>query len=254
MRFGNKARVLIVVKTYPYPAHKNEELVCVAGITDLGEWVRLYPQWVEIVLEPAGQGSDNRKESRRPTLETLSKQGEPLSAAHNWRDRKEVIDRVVVTTPRQLSAQCDGDGTSLGIVRPTRVHDIEIQETDPEWSTEQLGFINQVSLVDRKEQPLRKLPFEFRYVFECDDDTDTEPGPHRALITDWELGTLYLKEERRLGDRAQAAQSVKDKYLNDLCGRKKAPLFFMSTSGTRSPWSVLGVFHPERDSQMSLLD
>jgi hypothetical protein len=267
MRFGNTARVFIVVKTYPQPLENPEELVCLAGVTDSGLWVRLSPlsfrgldyericakyQWVEVVLEPAGHGDDNRKESRRPKLDTLTTQGEPLSAAHNWRDRRAVIDPMVVTTLRELRARYEIDGTSLGIVRPTRVHDIEVVEVGDQWSAEQLGLLGQVSLFDRKEQPLRKIPFEFRYVFECEDDADT--GPQSGLITDWELGAFYFKEERRLGDGGQAAQSVRSRFLHEVCGRKMEPLFFMGTSGPHHRWTVLGVFYPERDSQLSLLD
>ncbi|MBL8817012.1 MAG: hypothetical protein JNL58_13370 [Planctomyces sp.] len=59
-------RVLILVKTYPLPSRGYQELVCTAGITEAGEWVRLYPidyryrpadqqfdkyQWIEVELE-----------------------------------------------------------------------------------------------------------------------------------------------------------------------------------------------------------
>ena len=36
-------RVLITVMTYPHPSRSRNELVCTAGITDAGDWVRLYP-------------------------------------------------------------------------------------------------------------------------------------------------------------------------------------------------------------------
>ena len=38
-----KKRILITVKTYPCPSNKYKETVCTAGITDAGEWIRLYP-------------------------------------------------------------------------------------------------------------------------------------------------------------------------------------------------------------------
>ena len=36
-------RVLITVMTYPHPSTKYDEVVCTAGISAQGEWVRLYP-------------------------------------------------------------------------------------------------------------------------------------------------------------------------------------------------------------------
>ena len=36
-------RVLITVKTHPIPSSKYDELVCTAGVTETGDFVRLYP-------------------------------------------------------------------------------------------------------------------------------------------------------------------------------------------------------------------
>ena len=36
-------KVLIVVKTYPIPSARYDELVCTAGVTESGDFVRLYP-------------------------------------------------------------------------------------------------------------------------------------------------------------------------------------------------------------------
>lgn len=89
-----RVQVLTVVMTYPHPSSKHQELVCTAGITKAGEWVRLYPidyrylpkdkqfrkyQWIEIELEPTGAGNDMRKESRRPNLDLLQLISAPLS-------------------------------------------------------------------------------------------------------------------------------------------------------------------------------
>ena len=40
---ATRTKVLIVVMTYPHPSRGYLELVCTAGITEQGEWVRLYP-------------------------------------------------------------------------------------------------------------------------------------------------------------------------------------------------------------------
>lgn len=36
-------RILITVKAYPQPSSRYGEAVCVAGITEKGKWIRLYP-------------------------------------------------------------------------------------------------------------------------------------------------------------------------------------------------------------------
>ena len=38
-----KTKVLITVKTYPAISGKYEELVCTAGFTEEGNWIRIYP-------------------------------------------------------------------------------------------------------------------------------------------------------------------------------------------------------------------
>jgi len=36
-------KALIVVRTYPTPAHDGAEVSCTAAISDKGEWLRLFP-------------------------------------------------------------------------------------------------------------------------------------------------------------------------------------------------------------------
>ena len=84
-------RILIAVKTYPIPSKAYDELVCTAGVTDTGEFVRLYPinfrdlpwdrqyrkyQWIEVEAK-RHVGRDIRKESYRPDCDTLQVVGEP---------------------------------------------------------------------------------------------------------------------------------------------------------------------------------
>jgi hypothetical protein len=38
-----RKRVFITVKTYPPLSEKYDELVCTAGISEDGSWIRLYP-------------------------------------------------------------------------------------------------------------------------------------------------------------------------------------------------------------------
>ena len=74
-----KTKVLITVKTYPTLSTKHNELVCTAGFTEDGKWIRIYPveyrkkdygdqykkyDWVEVDL--VKNDSDFRPESYRP--------------------------------------------------------------------------------------------------------------------------------------------------------------------------------------------
>ncbi len=249
-----KTRVLITVKTYPHPSEKYEELVCTAGITADGEWVRLYPvnfryrpriqmfekyQWIDVELEPRGAGNDNRRESRKPRLDTITLVGDKLSTDHEWRDRRAIIDRMPHHTVNQLRALHDSNHTSLGLVRPTVVHDLEIEDADREWKPKWKNLYSQLRLFGEPPKPLTKLPFKWTYIFECEDSDK----PHRAMLEDWELGVLFLKLRDGYEER-QAAEKVRDKFLTEMCDRDRDTRFYMGTRFPYNVWLTLGVFWP----------
>lgn len=254
-----KTKVLITVMTYPVPSRKYREVVCTAGITEDYEWVRLYPidyryrsahqrfrkyQWIEIGLLPRGADHDHRKESRKPDLNSMRMLGEPLSTKNGWYERRQIIDRMPVYTVKQLRQLYKQEQVSLGIVRPSRVLDLKIERSDPDWKPKYKEILDQFRLFEPQPKALRKIPFKFSYVFECED------GRHQAMIEDWELGVLWLKEADRLGDEWKAAQSVRHKFLEELCAPDKDTRFFMGTTFPYNSWVVLGVFWPPKNDPM----
>ncbi|MEX2176437.1 MAG: hypothetical protein WD872_18885 [Pirellulaceae bacterium] len=256
---SEKTKVLITVMTYPHPSRGYQELVCTAGVTESLEWVRLYPvdyryrpthqrfkkyQWIEVELSATGAGNDRRKESRRPELDSIQLIGEPLSTKHEWQERRRIIDSMPHSTLNQWKAGYERDKTSLGIVRPAQVLDMEIREAEePDWKPEWKRLFQQQTLFGPSQKPLRKLPYSFHYVFQCEDSDK----PHTAMCEDWELGALFLKESARLGSDEAAAESVRSKFLTELCGPKKNTRFFMGTHFPYNVWLVLGVFWPPKE-------
>lgn len=263
MSNAEKTKVLITVKTYPHPSVSHQELVCIAGITETMEWVRLYPvdyryrprkqqfqkyQWIEVELEPSGHGNDNRKESRRPKLDSIRILGEPLSTKKNWEARRAIVDRMPHHTRKQLEEMFETDRVSLGIVRPKRVLDMVYEPADREWKPEWQALFDQLRLFGPQQKPLTKLPYKFQYVFECEDSDK----PHRAMCEDWELGMLFLNSLDRLGSEKAAAEAVREKFLGELCRDDKDTRFFMGTRFPYNVWLVLGVFWPPLVEQKSL--
>ncbi|MDZ4820379.1 MAG: hypothetical protein SGJ20_15545 [Planctomycetota bacterium] len=261
MELAQPTKVLITVMTYPHPSRGYQELVCTAGITEDGEWVRLYPvdyryrernqqfkkyQWIEVRLDASGSGNDNRKESRRPDLDSIRLVGEPLDTKYQWRDRREIIDRLPHYTRNQLSSLYQHDKTSLGVVRPSRVLDMEVHPTSSKWKPEWQNLSSQLTLFGPPQKPLRKIPYTFHYVFECD---DSDGKKHTAMCEDWELGMLFLHEVDRLGSDEKVAESVREKFLNELCRDDKDTRFFMGTYFPYNTWLVLGVFWPPKVEQ-----
>jgi hypothetical protein len=249
--------VLITVMTYPHPSRGYQELVCTAGITKSGDWVRLYPidyryrprhqqfrkyQWIEVGLRPRGAGNDSRKESREPDLGSIRILSEPLNTKHEWAARRAIIDAMPHYTRNELVRLHELDRTSLGIVRPSRVLDLKIEPADPEWKPEWQAMFSQLRLFGPPHKPLQKIPYKFSYVFECEDSVK----PHSAMIEDWELGMLFLHEMDRLGSANAAAESVRSKFLGELCRHDKDTRLFMGTVFPYNTWVVIGVFWPPK--------
>ena len=96
---SKKERVFITVKTYPNLSVKYDEIVCTAGITEKGEWIRIYPipfrklewekqykkyQWID--LELSKNTADFRPESHKPT--DLGRSLKNQECVKDWEDRK----------------------------------------------------------------------------------------------------------------------------------------------------------------------
>ena len=242
-------------------------MVCTAGITDSLEWVRLYPigyrygpshqrfrkyQWIDVDLVAEGHRGDRRKESRRPLPDTIRLLGDPLSTEGNWRERRRIVDAMPHHTLSELEALYERERVSLGIVRPDQVTDLEVRAAaEAAWKPRWQALFQQMPLFGEPQKSLRKIPYEFRYVFTWERD----PRVHRALIEDWELGVLFLKESERLGSDEAAAESVKVMFLERMCAADRDTRFFVGTTLPYNTWLVLGVFWPPRtdDEQMSLL-
>lgn len=256
---GERTRVLITVMTYPTPSTKKRETVCTAGVTAAGEWVRLYPvdyrylpksqqfhkyQWVDVDLAPRGAGTDNRRESRCPDLNTLVLH----ERLEGWDARRPFVEKLPVRTLNEFQALYETDHVSLGVVKPTKILDFEVKAQTAEWDAKQSASLAQLGFFETPTKPLKKMPFKFSFVFECADSKK----PHRAMCEDWEMGVLFNKEVIRLGDAKKAAESVKRKYLGELCAPERDTHFFMGTVFPYNTWVVIGVWWPPKKHQPSL--
>lgn len=255
-------KLLITVKTYPIPSAKYDELVCTAGVTELGDFVRLYPirfrdlpysqqyrkyQWIEVAAQKHS-GSDTRKESYRPDCTTLKAIGEPIPT-HNgaWSERARYALAKAARSLEELRERQRVDRTSLGVFRPKIIHDLLVSKDTPEWKRSFIEALRRERLWDDRhvtKQPPRKVPFKFHYHFECDDNRCTRP--HKMMIEDWEVGALDWKLVDRGATPEEAASKVRDKFLGELCGSARNTHFFVGTIKDHpTKWVVVGLFYPK---------
>lgn len=256
-------KVLITVKTHPIPSAKYDELVCTAGVQEDGSFVRLYPinfrdlpfdkqyrkyQWINIDAVPHGQ-HDVRKESFRPICETIQTLGEPIGTGpkKDWPERARFALARKSRSMEDLWEQQENDRTSLGVFRPRHIRNLLITPAEPDWKPEFEAALAQGRIWENRKnslQPPRKVPFKFLYQFECDDDRCKKN--HRMMIEDWEVGALYWRMIDQGATPDEAAQSVRHKFLDELCGPDKETSFFVGTLAKHpKSWVVIGVFYPK---------
>lgn len=256
-----KLKVLITVKTYPIPSAKYDELACTAGVTETGDFIRLYPinfrdlpfsqqykkyQWIEVVAEKH-RGRDVRKESYRPDCDTIQILGEPIkSNPGNWAERARYALAKKARSMEELNDRREADRTSLGIFKPKKVHDLVISADDPDWKAGFKAALQQARLWETRtvsKEPPRKVPFKFHYQFECD---DARCKGHRMMIEDWEVGALFWRLVDQGLSHKDAADKVREKFLGELCGPDKDTHFFVGTIlAYPKTWVVIGVFYPK---------
>lgn len=268
-----KTKVLIAVKTYPTLSEKYDELVCTAGFKEDGTWIRIYPipfrkldytrrykkwQWIELDL--VKNDSDFRPESFRPVdIEDEISLLEELDTDNNWAKRKEIALKNVWYDMSELiddSKHCNNK-TSLAVLKPKQVLDFIWKEVDREWDKKKLDKVEsnnqQMSIFDIEDvkevfKVVRKLPYEFSYVF------TTEDGKKRTLmIEDWELGMLYWNCLKSSGeDEKIALEKVKQKYFDEFVNKCDIHFILGTTKkfhamGSTNPFIIIGIIHPKKE-------
>lgn len=277
-----KSRILITVKTYPVLSSRYRELVCTAGVTETGEWRRLYPiqfralygtnqtykkyQWVEAELEKST--TDSRPESYKIVGHSISPEGAPLPTDRSWAARKaSFLDNVEVHEDlAKLIDRAHKNELSLGAFKPTRILKFMCEPaTEREWNPELLAKLEmqrkQLDLFDSEETiakqfaVVRKLPYKFSYQFE-----DCRGKISTMMIEDWEIGALFWNcLDASEGDEEAAIEKVRAKYWDafvesgdfDLTLILGTTLKFHQMQSS-NPFLIISVFYPKRNTQGEL--
>ena len=269
-----KTRVFITVKTYPTLSAKYDELVCTAGITEKGKWVRIYPvpfrklewekqykkyQWIELDL--IRSRSDFRLESYKPTNQGKTIQSKEF--IKNWEERKRIIFKTKIYRDLNvlIKEAKSNKKTSLAIFKPEKIIDFKCEPVENKiWDSEKIKIIKekekQLDLFN-SDKPheifkiVKKLPYKFSYIFR-----DKSGQESKLMIEDWEIGALYWNCFKKEKDETKAIQKVQNKYLDEF--KKKDLYLFLGTTKkfhniAPNPFVIIGIFYPPLNNQMSLL-
>ncbi len=184
-----------------------------------------------------------------------------ISTANGWKKRRDIVLNHVYTSFARLLEDSSSDRrVSLAVIKPTQVTGFEYEADEREWPEAWLHRNRQLDLFRTEEdiKTIRKVPYNFYYRF----TTESDPNPHRIMVTDWEIGALYWNCMKTTNDdEKQALQMVRQKYFCEFTESKD--LYFIMGShfvhhakGYPNPFMIVGVFYPPRDrldvSQLNL--
>jgi hypothetical protein len=234
-------RVLILCKTYPSPRASYSETSCVAGVTEAGKLIRLFPvpfrliadeqqfrkwQWVTALVERARD--DHRPESHRIFVDKIECDAAPLPAGKlGWPRRLEWLRNVPVYADfGAIEESRITSGATLALLRPSRILELEIKATkNPDWTDEEktkLTQMQQQAMLFTEEENTRevalleKIPFDFHYRYEC--VVEGRAAVYRHKLVDWEVGALYRRLRRQYGPLGWE-QPFRAKYESELPAR-----------------------------------
>lgn len=274
-----RVKLLLTVAAYPLPSRSYDELVCTAGITEEGTWIRLYPVPLSFLTDLKGSGQikiikynwieldlhkrtdDFRPESHSPVdykfsdLKILGR----IDTKRNWQGRKQYCLKNVYTNLEQLlNDSRDPKNISLATFKPAEIVSFDIEPDERDWKPLWKDIRKQMDMFSetegkKPEEIIPKVPYKFYYVF-----TDDAGQKSRLMIEDWEIGALYWNCLRNAeGNENVAVQKVREKYFDDFVMTKDLYLFLGTTMQwhrrrATNPFVIVGVFYPKKEEQTTL--
>lgn len=260
-------RVLILCKTYPSPSAAYSETSCVAGMTEAGLLIRLFPvpfrliqdehqfrkwQWIKVLMEKSRD--DHRPESHRIFIDKIDcDSGSLPSGKEGWSRRMELLRKIPIHEDFSTAESArERDNTTLAMVRPARILALEIRPTkNPDWTEDERIKLTQMerqsslfSEGDNSRQVtlLEKIPFDFYYRYEC--MSDGQPRIYFHKLVDWEVGALYRRLRKQYGADGWEAP-FREKYERELPARD---LILLLGTIHRFPdqWLIISVICPPK--------
>ena len=250
-----KKKVTIVTKAYPEPSKKHGDVACTAGITDDGEWIRLYPidmrhflgkdkiAKFDIIEAECKKDSDKlgRRESYKIRPDSIRILDRGLTKPKvNWKKRNEIVLPMLAYSIKELKDSYEQNKTSLGLIQPTEV--IDFIKTDKLDLNEKDSWAFTVNLEGDVIPNVTKIPHIFKYRFKC---KECDTNDHKMQCEDWELFESYRSWGKRYKDTQLLWEKLKDKFY--VWMQEKRDLHFIMGMHSQYPtWFIIGIYYPPK--------
>lgn len=259
-----KKRVWIIVKTYPeYSRGYRDWVACTAGLTEEGDWIRLYPiptkhysdenkirkfDLVEVVCQKATSEKLGRKESYKvkegSDITIIDRSLSTAQTDRVWKERSKLVLKKVDPSLSYLSSRYEEDKTSLGLIKPQEVlkfynrKDLEIYA----------GPVQYQQRIDGSKTPvIQEIPHLFAYRFKCSDNCSICSNDyHDILCEDWELLEAYRRWGPKYGDVQTLWEKLHDRFYTWMMEERDL-YFVVGTHSLYPTWLIIGLYYPPKD-------
>lgn len=255
-----KKKVLVTVKAYPEKSKKHGTVVCTAGITDTGDWIRLYPMpyssflggnmiqrydWIEADCEKVTDEKLGRKESYRVrdgsvNIIDRSLSSKKVKGKAPWQNRNKLVLPKLAPSMEHLGEQYQKDKTSLGLIKPKEViafYTREELQQPPEPKEYQQSLDNQIIPI------IDTIPHIFAYKFHCAGCSNGKQ--HDIMCEDWELFESFRSWWKSYPDVKLLWEKLHEKFFDFMIQRDLH--FYMGMHSQMPTWLIIGLYYPLKE-------
>ncbi len=254
-----KEEIFIVGKTYPVPEGHTLDTVCTGGITRDGQWIRLWPityrylgedqryriySWIEAKITKSSK--DPRHETYSPREDSIR----ILEEINDWGEKKRIIEPLAVNSFEELIEMNKAEpmAISMGLIEAEYL-DFFWEETERDWSREQLEVMRQKTMLSPERKPLEKMPFKLKLRFRCKNNPLCET--HSRTIFCWEHNQTFRswRRNKKYKDEIEVLEAMKESFEGELFNSSRDLYLEMGTLRNHpTTWILGGMFYPPNNT------
>ena len=262
-----KKKILIIVKAYPERSGSYGSLICMAGLTEDNDWIRIYPvpfdyyirklkfkkfTWIEAEVRKSREKL-MRKESYKVNENSINiidtnlanlKGKSQKERSEIWAQRRKILENKLSDSIYELDREYKSDKTSLGLIKP-KSFCLNFRKPLKDIKIETEKFL-QKTLSGDKILVADKIEHSISYKFKCEHPdcfcNKNDKKFHDITCEDWEL---FQPIRDWPGSPEEVEQKIKKKF-EDWMKIQRDLYFIMGMYSLQPSWMIIGLFYPPK--------